>query len=62
MWDDVQGLEEHWKIVKMRSENGEESPSDDDDYDENADLGGSHRLAGTGSQMLGNDLASVFKD
>ena len=58
MWDDTQGLEEHWKLVKMRADNGEDAP---DEYDEDDDLGGSHSR-GPGPQMLGNDLANVFKD
>lgn len=45
--------------MKLRSDTGEGSQSDDEDWQEDSDLGGSH---GAGSQMLGNDLASVFKN
>lgn len=60
IWDDSQGLDEHWKAVKLRDANGDAGPSFEDEG-EDADLGDSHSR-GTGSQMLGNDLASVFKD
>lgn len=51
IWDDTEGLEEHWKAVRLRMAEGVSSP-DDDDSDE----------PGLGGDMLGNDLASMFKD
>lgn len=50
IWDDAEGLEQHWKAVRQRAADGT-STSDDDD-DEESDSG----------DMLGNDLAGVFKD
>jgi hypothetical protein len=53
IWDDAEGLELHWKAVRQReadrSANGGSSSDDDDDEPGSSD-------------MLGNDLADVFKD
>lgn len=51
IWDDAEGLEQHWKAVRLRAADGV-SKSDDDDSDE----------PGLGGDMLGNDLANMFKD
>lgn len=47
IWDDAEGLELHWKAVRARTADG---VSSDDDSDEDSD------------DMLGNDLAGMFKD
>lgn len=51
IWDDAEGLELHWKAVRQREADrldggGSLAESDEDD----------------GGDMLGNDLAGVFKD
>lgn len=51
IWDDAEGLDLHWKAVRLRAADGGSSSDDDDDDD-----------SGTGSDMLGNELADVFKD
>lgn len=50
IWDDAEGLEQHFKAVRARKEDGRPSYSGDDDDDD-----------GDGS-MVGNDIADVFKD
>lgn len=49
LWDDSEGLEQHFKAVRAAKEDGSSyrRRSDDDEDD---------------GQMLGNDLADVFKD
>ena len=50
IWDDAEGLELHWKAVRQRAADG---VSGSDDYDDEEPDSG---------DMLGNDLAGVFKD
>jgi hypothetical protein len=45
LWDDAEGLEQHFKAVMTRREDGRSFSKSDDEEDE----------------MLGNDLAGVFK-
>lgn len=50
IWDDAEGLEEHWKAIRQREADRLESGGSYDPGDED------------GEDMLGNDLAGVFKE
>lgn len=52
IWDDAEGLELHWKSVRQRESDRQDGGTS---YDEGSD-------GPDGGDMLGNDLASVFKD
>lgn len=51
-WDDSDAIEEHFKVVRLRKDQGDTGPgaSAYDSATENSE------------EMAGNDLASVFKD
>jgi hypothetical protein len=51
LWDDSEGLDQHWKLVRERRANefGGGSSSDEDSSD-------------GGDEMMGNELANAFKN
>jgi hypothetical protein len=55
IWDDSEGLEEHWKAIRLREAGGLSSTADSDEQpdDDSGDFG---------PDVLGNDLADVFKN
>ena len=55
IWDDSEGLEEHWKAVRLRESErtGGGGSFDDEPDDSDSDFG---------QDVLGNDLAEAFKN
>jgi hypothetical protein len=51
-WDDSDAIEEHFKAVRIRKDQGDSGPGGSA-YDSATD---------NSEEMAGNDLASVFKD
>lgn len=54
LWDDSEAMEEHFKAVRARREDGLKSGPSDEDSDNDSGMGQ--------TDVLGNELSGVFKN